>query len=50
MAKKDEAVNWVPDLNYYIYLVRRMQDSILFQNILVSLFFVFFSFVVPKNP
>nr|XP_029709787.1 mediator of RNA polymerase II transcription subunit 23 [Aedes albopictus] len=28
MSKKDEAVNWVPDLNYYIYLVRRMQDTI----------------------
>ncbi|EAT33704.1 AAEL014021-PA [Aedes aegypti] len=28
MSKKDDAVNWMPDLNYYIYLVRRMQDTI----------------------
>ncbi|XP_065086456.1 mediator of RNA polymerase II transcription subunit 23 [Ochlerotatus camptorhynchus] len=28
MSKKDETVNWIPDLNYFIYLVRRMQDTI----------------------
>lgn len=27
MLKKDETVNWLPELNYYITLVRRMQDS-----------------------
>uniref|UniRef100_A0A8D8DB44 Mediator of RNA polymerase II transcription subunit 23 n=4 Tax=Culex pipiens TaxID=7175 RepID=A0A8D8DB44_CULPI len=28
MLKKDETVNWIPELNYYITLVRRMQDTI----------------------
>lgn len=30
MTKESDNVNWVPELSYYINLVRRMQDSILF--------------------
>ncbi|XP_055535725.1 mediator of RNA polymerase II transcription subunit 23 [Wyeomyia smithii] len=28
MLKKDETITWIPELTYYIHLVRRMQDTI----------------------
>lgn len=31
LAKPDEATTWAPDLNYYLSLVNRMVDSILFK-------------------